>query len=138
MRPRPAFTVDIVILTDHNPKAVLLIQRARPPFKDRWALPGGYVEDGETAANAAVRELHEETGVSSAELAFLGLYDAPGRDPRGWTISAAFMSELSEEIEVLGGDDAQQARWFPIQQLPPLAFDHASILSDALTREPTS
>jgi len=112
---------------------VLLIQRGEPPFMGEWALPGGFVEEGEIVAAAAARELAEETGTEAEDLSLIGVYSTPGRDPRGWTVSIAYLLELDSELAVQGDDDASAARWFGVDGLPPLAFDHAQIVSDALT-----
>ncbi len=129
--PRPALTVDVAVFVRVAPLLVLLIQRAEPPFAGEWALPGGFVEEGETVASAAARELAEETGIEAGGLWLLGVYSAPGRDPRGWTVSVAYVHELDAELAVKGGDDAAAARWFAVDELPPLAFDHAQIVTEA-------
>jgi 8-oxo-dGTP diphosphatase len=129
--PRPALTVDVAVFVRGAPLLVLLIQRAQPPFAGEWALPGGFVEEGETVAAAAARELAEETGLRAGDLGLLGVYSAPGRDPRGWTVSVAYVHELDAELTVRGGDDAAAARWFAVDELPPLAFDHAQIVTEA-------
>jgi 8-oxo-dGTP diphosphatase len=127
-------TVDVVALTDAPARSLLLVQRAHPPFAGEWALPGGFVEEGERVADAAPRELCEETGLQAGELRLLGVYDTPGRDPRGWTVSVVYLATVATEVEVTGADDARDARWFSIDALPRLAFDHASIIADALER----
>lgn len=132
--PRPAFTADAVALARrHGGVFVLLIQRGNEPFSGRWALPGGFVDEGERPEDAARRELAEETGlVYDGALELVGVYGDPGRDPRGWTISAAYRAVLESPAEVAGADDAAEARWFAIHDLPPLAFDHDRIVADAL------
>lgn len=132
--PRPAFTADAVALARrHGGVFVLLIQRGNEPFSGRWALPGGFVDEGERPEDAARRELAEETGlVYDGALELVGVYGDPGRDPRGWTISAAYRAVLEGPAEVAGADDAAEARWFAIHDLPPLAFDHDRIVADAL------
>jgi 8-oxo-dGTP diphosphatase len=130
--PRPALTVDVAAVVSEAPLRVLLIQRAEPPFAGEWALPGGFVEEGEIVAAAAARELAEETGIEAEGLSLLGVYSAAGRDPRGWTVSVAYVLELDGELAARGGDDASAARWFAADQLPPLAFDHAQIVSEAI------
>ena len=132
--PRPMLTVDVVVIARSGP-SVLLVQRGNEPFAGRWALPGGFVEEYEPVDEAAPRELHEETGLRLSELELLGVYDTPGRDPRGWTVSAAFLSHVSEPALVSGADDARDARWFDADALPELAFDHARIVADALARK---
>jgi len=132
--PRPMLTADIVVLAGAAEDArVLLIQRGNPPFAGSWALPGGFVEDGEQVAEAAPRELAEETGlrVDSGSLEMLGVYDTPGRDPRGWTVSVVYIARVPGESAVTGADDASDARWFAVEEIPGLAFDHALIVADA-------
>jgi 8-oxo-dGTP diphosphatase len=132
--PRPMLTADVVVLAGavETPR-VLLIQRGNPPFAGSWALPGGFVEQGEQVAEAAPRELAEETGlrVDAVALELLGIYDTPGRDPRGWTVSVVYIARVPGESAVAGADDAGDARWFAVEELPELAFDHALILADA-------
>jgi 8-oxo-dGTP diphosphatase len=130
--PRPMLTVDVVVLTAGEPPDVLLIQRRNPPFQERWALPGGFVEEREPVASAAPRELAEETGLNVAGLELLGVYDTPGRDPRGWTVSVVYLARVAAPEAVAGADDARDARWFSAEELPDLAFDHGLILADAL------
>jgi 8-oxo-dGTP diphosphatase len=135
--PRPMLTVDVVALScAGNRPRVLLVQRAKPPFAGSWALPGGFVDQGEQALDAAPRELVEETGlrVETDRLELLGVYDTPGRDPRGWTVSVVYLTRLDTEPAVAGEDDARDARWFAADSLPELAFDHALILADGLAR----
>jgi 8-oxo-dGTP diphosphatase len=131
--PRPMLTVDVVVLAaTGRSRSVLLIQRGNPPFSGSWALPGGFVEEGEQVIGAAPRELAEETGLRVGELQLLGVYDTPGRDPRGWTVSVVYLARVSREATVAGADDASDARWFAADSLPELAFDHDLILADAL------
>ncbi|WP_309110276.1 NUDIX hydrolase [Saccharothrix sp.] len=118
---------------------VLLIERGWDPYAGRWALPGGYVEPHETFAQAAVRELFEETAVHSpAGVEQVGIYDAPTRDPRGRVVSVAFVAVLSRPVPAQGGDDARTALWWSLAEVfdpaspLPLAFDHARILTDAV------
>ena len=94
---------------------VLLIKRGRHPFLERWALPGGFVDPGETADQAAVRELEEETGATGLPLEQLGVYSKIGRDPRGWTVSSGYVSLIEDSIDVRAGDDAIDARWFHVK-----------------------
>lgn len=137
--PHPSVTVDIVVF---HPRPdglhVLLIQRQREPFKGYWALPGGFVEMDETLETTAHRELLEETGLLVKWLRQLGTYGDPGRDPRGRVISVVYLAILPEQADpqVKGADDASQAAWFPVNNLPPLAFDHNQILQDSLRRLP--
>lgn len=136
--PRPMLTVDVVVSAGSaDDLSVLLVQRANAPFAGSWALPGGFVEEGERVLDAAPRELSEETGLrldgpQVDGLRLLGVYDTPGRDPRGWTVSVVYAAQLEGEVAVSGADDARDARWFPVGELPSLAFDHDEILGDAL------
>lgn len=110
---------------------VLLIKRKKDPFAGKWALPGGFVNTDEEVTMAAVRELKEETGLEVQEkaLRLIDYFDAPDRDPRGRVISFAFEVKADGEHSVKGADDAEEAQWFPIDDLPELAFDHQSILA---------
>lgn len=135
--PRPPYTADTVLVADNGNGglSVLLIKRGGEPFKGAWALPGGFVNEGESSVEAARRELAEETGVNVPDadsLALIGIYDTPGRDPRGWTISAAYAGQVSRIVDAKGGDDAAEARWFPLNDLPKLAFDHGRIIADVV------
>jgi 8-oxo-dGTP diphosphatase len=134
--PRPDFTVDVVLLRWVRRLELLLIERRKDPFAGRWALPGGYVEKDEPARAAAVRELVEETAVTfpSERLLEIGVFSEPGRDPRGWTISSAWIGLAPSDTAARAGDDAAAARWHPVAELPPLAFDHAAIVSAGLAR----
>ena len=129
----PALTVDVVLLAQDPPATVLLIERGNDPFKGAWALPGGFVEGGERVASAAARELLEETGVEAGSLQLLGVYDTPGRDPRGPTVSVVFLMRAAQELDATGADDAADARWFELGALPDLAFDHAVVIEDAIS-----
>lgn len=132
-----AVTVDTVIFrTSRGFPEVLLVRRNNPPFKGKWALPGGFVNTWETLQDAAARELKEETGLEVTHLHQLRAFDDPQRDPRGRTITIAFRGETKEHLEVRGGDDAADARWWRISELPALAFDHAEILDLALKVHP--
>ncbi|AKA61732.1 MutT-like nucleotide pyrophosphohydrolase [Streptomyces phage YDN12] len=126
-----SLTVDIAVFRTDG--YVLLIERGWDPFKGHWALPGGYVNRGEASRDAAARELYEETRVPAlpAELTRVDVFDAPGRDPRGRVVSVAYMLEVIPGTEVRAGDDAVDARWWPLSELPPLAFDHAEIIAAA-------
>jgi 8-oxo-dGTP diphosphatase len=135
--PRPALTVDIVTFTLRESQLqVLLVKRAKPPFAGDWALPGGFVEMDETLEAAAGRELEEETGLSQAYLEQLYTYGDPERDPRGRVVSVAYFALIKATAPVRqeGGSDAAAARWWPVDDLPALAFDHAAILAYALRR----
>ena len=132
--PRPALTVDIVITRIKNDVAeILLIQRLNPPFKDSWAFPGGFVDMNETLEQAAVRELQEETGLVDINIKQFKAYSAVNRDPRGRTVSVIFTGVANENAKIKAGDDAKNATWFNIKQLPYLAFDHNKIITELLT-----
>jgi 8-oxo-dGTP diphosphatase len=127
--PRPSLTVDVAVVTRGASPRVLLIQRRKPPFAGAWALPGGFVDENEPLEAAARRELQEETGLTVDELTQLGTYGDPGRDPRGWTVSVAYWTRVDESsAHAVAADDAMAASWYPLDALPPLAFDHAKIL----------
>ncbi len=136
MRPQtPALTVDIIIeLADRPGRPIVLIERRHPP--PGWAIPGGFVDLGETVEQAARREALEETALEVRLLRLLGVYSDPARDPRGHTVSLVYVAEGRGEPE--GRDDARRAAVFDLAKLPrPLAFDHAQILADyRATREP--
>lgn len=131
----PAVAVDMIIVTvSGDDLLVLLVQRRGEPFAGRWAIPGGFVEPDESLDEAAARELREETSVDDVYLEQLYTFGEPGRDPRGRVISVAYFALVRQALDVRGGDDAADARWFPLRALPPLAFDHGMILDYALER----
>jgi 8-oxo-dGTP diphosphatase len=127
--PRPSVSVDILIIAD---KKILLIERKNDPFKGVWALPGGFVEENEDLFDAACRELKEETGIENVTLKQFGAFGKPGRDPRGHTISIGFMAILPTVVKATAGDDANKAKWFSVDNLPMLAFDHTEIIQERL------
>ena len=130
--PHPAVTTDCVILGyDGNSLQVLLIERGREPYKGCWAFPGGFLNPDESAEEGALRELKEETGLNKAYIEQFHAYTMPDRDPRERVITIAYYA-LVRVQEVCGGDDAARARWFPIEEVPQLAFDHDRILQDAM------
>lgn len=130
--PRPAVTADCVVMTTETTPHVLLIERGFDPFRGRWAFPGGFMNMDETAEQCAIRELKEETGLEVNELHQIGAYSKVDRDPRGRTITVAYLATIDAPAEVRGQDDAAKAEWFPIDKLPPLAFDHEDIMRDAI------
>lgn len=130
--PRPAVTVDIVIVTREAKPRVLLIRRKHDPFAGQWAIPGGFVEMAESLEDAARRELQEETGVTATKLVQLHTFGAPDRDPRGRTISVAYLARVDpKRLKPRADDDAADVGWHPLHRLPALAFDHAAILVHA-------
>lgn len=130
--PRPAVTADCVVMTNEPLPKVLLIQRGADPFKGAWAFPGGFMNMDETTEQCAIRELKEETGLKVATIHQIGAYSKVDRDPRGRTITVAYLAIIDAPVEVKGQDDAAKAAWFPIADLPHLAFDHFDIMQDAL------
>jgi len=135
--PRPSVTVDIVVFgyAGNASLQVLLIQRAAPPFRDQWALPGGFVEMDEDLEAGAQRELTEETGLRDLFLEQLYTFGRPDRDPRGRVISIAYYALVNlQDHTPRAASDAVAAAWFPLRELPPLAFDHAEILTVAKAR----
>ena len=134
--PVPVYlTVDIVVISRSSGRArILLIQRKNPPFQLQWALPGGFVDPGEDLEAAARRELSEETGISTHhQFIQVGAFGKPDRDPRGRTVSVAFLTEVESEGSQKAGSDAKTAEWFDLESLPGLAFDHADIISKAVS-----
>lgn len=129
--PRPAVTADCVVIAKENEPKVLLIRRGNEPFKGCWAFPGGFMNMDETAEQCAVRELEEETGLKVTEIKQIGAYSKVDRDPRGRTVTVAYLVVIDKAEAVKGGDDAAKAQWFPISGLPKLAFDHEEIMKDA-------
>jgi 8-oxo-dGTP diphosphatase len=129
MPQTPLLTTDCVIFD--NEGAVLLIRRKHPPFAGSYALPGGFVEIGETVEAACIREVREETGLSISEPKLVGVYSRPGRDPRGHTVSVAFVVKLIGDQQPRAGSDAASAEWVADWQRITLAFDHAQIVADA-------
>lgn len=132
--PRPAVTADCVVITSEEEPRVLLIERGEEPFKGCWAIPGGFLNMDETTEQCAIRELEEETGLKIDKAKQIGAYCKVDRDPRGRTISVAYLAIVERPVEVSGQDDAAKAKWFPVNALPPLAFDHDEIMADAMTK----
>ena len=147
--PHPSLTADVVIFRTRDEGSspdVLLIRRKNHPCIGQLALPGGFAEKGETIETTAARELQEETGVTGLDMKLVGIYSKPGRDPRGWTVSAAYTATVRDgEIKPVAGDDAREVCWVSVQMQDgepafcldgscvndELAFDHYEILTDA-------
>jgi 8-oxo-dGTP diphosphatase len=134
--PRPAVTVDCVVFgVDEEDLKILLVQRGVEPYRGRWALPGGFVREHEDLAEAARRELEEETGLAQVFLEQLFTFGEPGRDPRGRVVSVAYYALVKlRDHRVRAATDARAASWFAVRDTPALAFDHAEILRTALGR----
>ena len=131
--PHPAVTADCIVFACQNEKTqVLLIKRGSEPCKDMWALPGGFMNIDESAEEAAIRELKEETGIDVKEVTQVGAYSKVERDPRERVITIAFYTVIDNPVKAVGQDDAKQAEWFTLDNLPTLAFDHSEILSAAI------
>jgi 8-oxo-dGTP diphosphatase len=131
--PRPRVATDIVVLANIDDETnVLLIRRGNEPYQGDWALPGGFVDENESLKACAERELQEETGVTGIALEQFYTYGDPGRDPRGWSLSIAFWGVVKGALPfVEGADDAVEAAWYPLDALPPLAFDHDDMIAHA-------
>ncbi len=133
--PKIFVTVDVAVFRKmNNVYELLLIQRLNDPFKDYWALPGGFVDENEDLETAAKRELFEETDIQLFQVKQIKAYGNPERDPRSHTISIAFMGEIDSLAEAKAKDDAKAVKWFSINELPALAFDHSEIIRDAIEK----
>lgn len=135
--PRPALTVDVVVFSIRDQKLnILLIKRLGKPYEGTWALPGGFIQLEETLREAALRELKEESGIENIYIEQLYTYGDPDRDPRGRIITVAYLALLpaNQVVDLKAGYDASEAGWFPLIDLPTLAFDHAKIISYAVQR----
>jgi len=122
----PKVTVDGVIFKNNK---ILLIKRKNEPFKGKWALPGGFVEYGEKVEDAVIREIFEETSLKTKICDIFGIYSEPNRDPRGHVISVVYLLEIISG-KLKGNDDASDAKFFNLENLPLLAFDHNIIIGD--------
>ncbi len=130
--PKPSVTTDCIITkSSEDKKMVLLIKRKHNPFINNWALPGGFVEMDEDLLDGAKRELEEETGLKDIDLTQFKTFGKPNRDPRGRTISVIYYGFVgNKELIVEAGDDAAETRWFDLEKLPELAFDHKEIMDE--------
>lgn len=131
--PKPSVTTDCIIILKSSTSKVLLIQRKHEPYAGKWALPGGFVEIDEDLESGAMRELEEETGLKNLTIKQFKTFGTPGRDPRGRTISIVYYGFVENHSVLQAGDDAAKAAWFPIRDLPPLAFDHQKIIEEFIT-----
>lgn len=130
--PRPAVSADCVII-DEKEQQVLLVERKNNPYKNMWALPGGFIEEEETVETGAKREVEEETGLKDVKLELVGVFSDPDRDPRGRIITLAFLARIQKSsAKPTAGDDAGKVQWFSLDNLPELAFDHDKIIKKAL------
>ncbi len=133
--PRPSVTVDVVVVTREPRRRVLLIRRKSDPYAGAWAVPGGFIDMDESLDEAAARELREETGVEVTQLQQLHTFGDPKRDPRGRTISVAYLAEVDPaQVKPQAADDAAEVGWHDLEAPPPLAFDHDKILARARER----
>ena len=130
--PRPAVTADCIVITKETEPKVLLIERGDEPFKGCWAFPGGFMDMDETTEQCAIRELEEETGLKVCKVYQIGAYSKVDRDPRGRTVTVAYLAIVDAPMAVSGQDDAAKALWFPLTALPELAFDHVDIKQDVI------
>jgi 8-oxo-dGTP diphosphatase len=126
-QPTCLLTADALLIVGNE---VLLVQRKNEPFQGKWCIPGGFVDPEEKVLDAANRELQEETGVENVALTQFGAYGDPGRDPRGRTVSFVYWSLLDVKPRVAAADDAADCKWFDLNALPEMAFDHGKILTD--------
>jgi 8-oxo-dGTP diphosphatase len=127
---KPSVTADGIVVRGND---VALVRRRNEPFKGMYALPGGFMDYGESFEHCAIREVEEETGLKTEIVALVGVYSEPGRDPRGHVVSAAFhLRPVGGTLK--GGDDAEEAEWVPLDDLPKMAFDHGRILEDFLAQ----
>lgn len=130
--PRPAVTADCIVIAKEPEAKVLLIERADDPYKGCWAFPGGFLNMDESTEQCAIRELEEETGLTIETIHQIGAYSKVDRDPRGRTITVAYLAIIDKTVPVIGLDDAAKADWWPLSALPQLAFDHDEIIADAI------
>jgi len=126
----PKLTTDGAIIKDSK---ILLVKRKNEPFKGKWALPGGFVEYGEKVEDAVIREVKEETGLATKIKEFIGIYSDPNRDPRGHTVTIVFLLEIIDG-KLNAKDDADDVKFFNLNKLPSLSFDHNTIIKDIIRR----
>jgi 8-oxo-dGTP diphosphatase len=126
----PKLTTDGAIIKDSK---ILLVKRKNEPFKGKWALPGGFVEYGEKVEDAVIREIKEETGLATRIKEFIGIYSDPNRDPRGHTVAIVFLLEIIDG-KLNAKDDADDVKFFNLNKLPSLSFDHNTIIEDIIRR----
>jgi 8-oxo-dGTP diphosphatase len=128
--PRPALTVDCLIFSKSNcGMEMLLIKRKHEPFKNHWAVPGGFMNIDETTDEAVKREVYEETGIEIENPEQFATFSNVQRDPRGRTVSVVYFLYIDrEKLSPKAGDDASEINWFSLENLPELAFDHAEII----------
>lgn len=136
---RPAVTTDVVLLLkDEGKWYVLLIKRKYDPYQDHWALPGGFLDQNEDPDLGVARELKEETGITGIQLRQLGFWGRPDRDPRGHTVSLVYWACIDcNRPDAAAADDAKDLKWYPLDALPPLAFDHTCIIKTARSLIPS-
>ena len=130
--PRPTVTADCVVITHEAGRGVLRMRRGGEPCQDGWAIPGGFMEMNETTEQCAVRELKEETNIVISDLHQIGVYSKVDRDPRGRTVSVAYLAITDKAQDAIGQDDAAEVKWWPLTALPKMAFDHDDIMRDAV------
>ncbi len=126
----PSITADGILLKNQQ---ILLVKRKNQPFKGKWALPGGFVEYEEKTEDTVIREVLEETGLKTKINQLAGVYSDPGRDPRGHTITVAYILDIIGG-ELVAGDDASDVKFFNVKELPDLSFDHSKIINEVLQR----
>lgn len=132
--PMPAVTVDAIIIDKENKNKILLIERKNNPHKGMWALPGGFIEIDENLEDSIKREVLEETSLENIEFVQFKAFGDVGRDPRGRTIVVVFYGFCENPEKAIAGDDANTLKWFPINDLPALAFDHKKIITEFLNQ----
>ena len=126
----PSITADGILIKNQQ---ILLVKRKNQPFKGKWALPGGFVEYGEKTEDTVIREVLEETGLETKINQLAGVYSDPDRDPRGHTITVAYILDIIGG-ELVAGDDASDVKFFNVKELPDLSFDHSKIINEVLQR----